>query len=81
MHWGTQTRFEYLGRIAEGKLNQQFPKASLGSDKAVVSQNPTSQAFRGSGLAVIRPRRDLRALIISRRALDFRVDHCSDKQR
>ena len=24
---------------------------------------------------------DLRALIVSRRALDFRVDHCSDKQR
>jgi hypothetical protein len=35
----------------------------------------------GSVLPVIRPRRDLRALIVSRGALDFRVDHCSDKQR
>ena len=37
--------------------------------------------FGTSGLAVIRPRRNLRVLIVSRRALDFRVDHCSDKQR
>ncbi len=34
MHWGTETRFEYLGRVAEGNLDQQFPKAGLGSDKA-----------------------------------------------
>ena len=38
MHWRTETRFEHLGRVAGGRLNQQFPESGLGSHKAVVSQ-------------------------------------------
>jgi ATP-dependent DNA ligase len=68
------------GLVAKRKHNVHEPGPQfIPALSAIRTFRPGSRNFWF--LPVIHPRRDLRALIVSRRALDFRVDHCSDKQR